>query len=406
MKRITELKAPAYFIASAAVGGREEWQGPLGGSFDFIDPSDSFGQSTWEMAEAEMGRVALNVALRKCDLSHSDIDVIIAGDLQNQCVASAIALDSFGIPHIGVYGACSTCTESLMLASAMLSLGSYKRVATLTTSHNLAAERQFRAPTEYGAQRPPAAQWTATAGGAFILSTDDEIINENRRRGLPVSACITDFLVGRLIDGAIKDGANMGAAMAFAAADSILSYFEESDLTPRDFDLIVTGDLGAVGSRILREILKEKLPSAVSRHEDCGLLLYDMSSKDVHAGASGCGTSASVLSTHFLPMLERGEVGDILFLSTGALMSQSSLLQGNSIRGVAPAVHLKSLTANNKRSSDKISAPCCNNDEVRISDTEAYEKQPSGSNAEGKPGYTRPDSGQISENNGESEVRG
>lgn len=345
MRRITNLRSPAFFVSSSAVGGREEGLGPLGGGFDFIDPSDEFGQKTWEMSEAEMGRVALNIAMRKCEISHEDIDVIIAGDLQNQCVASAIALDSFGIPHVGVYGACSTCTESLLLASALLSLGSYKRVATLTTSHNLAAERQFRAPVEYGAQRPPAAQWTATAAGAFILSADSETVDSHRKTEHPIGAAITEISVGRLIDGAITDGSNMGAAMAFAAADTILSYFSESELTPRDFDLIVTGDLGAVGSKILREILSEKLPTAAPRHEDCGLKLYDMKRKDVHSGASGCGTSASVLATHYLPMIERGELSNILFLSTGAMMSQSSLLQGNSIRGVAPAVRIQNLNS-------------------------------------------------------------
>lgn len=343
MGRITKLNKPAVFISSAAAGGKEEGEGPLGKGFDFIDPEDKFGQDTWEMAEAEMGRVALNVAMRKSSLSHEDIDLIVAGDLQNQCVATAYALDSFGIPHIGVYGACSTCTESLLIASSMLSHGSARRAAALTTSHNLAAERQFRAPTEYGAQRPPAAQWTATAAGAFILSSGEEIISEHRARGLACGAAIVDFMVGRLVDGAIKDGSNMGAAMAFSAADSIISYFEESELSPRDFDLIVTGDLGAVGSSILVDILKKKLPTAAPRHVDCGMLLYDMKAKDVHAGASGCGTSASVLSAHFLPLLERGELKDILFLSTGALMSRSSLLQGNSIRGVAPTIHLVSL---------------------------------------------------------------
>ena len=343
MARITKLKNPPYILGSAAVGGREEGEGPLGGGFDFIDPSDSFGQDTWEMSEAEMGRVTLNIALRKCALSHEEIDVIIAGDLQNQCVASAYALDSFGIPHIGVYGACSTCTESLLLAASILSHGSYKRVATLTTSHNLAAERQFRAPTEYGAQRSPSSQWTATAGGAFILSSDEETVELHRARGQTANTLISEFMVGKLVDGAIKDGANMGAAMAFAAADSILAYFNESENSPKDFDLIVTGDLGAVGSKLLREILKSELPTAIPRLTDCGLLLYDMSEKDVHAGASGCGTSASVLSAHILPMLERGELRDILFLSTGALMSQSSLLQGNSIRGVAPLLRIKSV---------------------------------------------------------------
>ncbi len=342
MKRVTKLDTPPTFISYSAVGGYEERRGPIGDSFDFTDATDRFGQKTWEMSEAEMGRVALNIALRKCDASHEDIDLLIAGDLQNQCVASALGLDSFGIPHIGVYGACSTCTESLLIASAMLASGAAARVACVTTSHNLAAERQFRSPVEYGGQRAPTAQWTATAGGAFILSNCESEIEKRRLalgKGMS-TVCIKDFLIGRMIDGAISDGANMGAAMAFAAADSILSYFEESESVPGDFDLIVTGDLGVVGSAILKDILSERLPSAAPRHTDCGLILYDRTERDAHSGASGCGTSASVLSAHLLPMLERGELRDILFLSTGALMSQSSVLQGNTIRGVAPAIHL------------------------------------------------------------------
>ena len=342
MKRITKLATPPVFIGYSAVGGFEEREGPIGANFDFTDPSDRFGQRTWEMSEAEMGRVALNIALRKCSLSHESIDLLIAGDLQNQCVASSLGLDSFGIPHIGVYGACSTCTESLLLGAAMISIGTADRCATVTTSHNLAAERQFRSPVEYGAQRAPTAQWTATAGGAFILSSERTEITRAWERGAG-HVGISDFLVGKMVDGAITDGSNMGAAMAFAAADSIITYFRESGTKPGAFDLIVTGDLGKVGSDILRSILGRELPSAVPRHTDCGLILYDTDKKDVHAGASGCGTSASVLAAHFLPMLERGDVHDILFLSTGALMSQSSLLQGNSIRGVAPIIHLTRL---------------------------------------------------------------
>lgn len=340
MKRITKLATPPTFISYSAVGGFEERRGPLGASFDFTDLTDRFGQRTWEMSEAEMGRVALNIALRKSSLSHEQIELLIAGDLQNQCVASSVGLDSFGIPHLGVYGACSTCTESILLSAAMIGVGAVSRCASVTTSHNLAAERQFRSPVEYGAQRTPTAQWTATAGAAFILTSDNELISRARERGCG-HVTVEDFLIGRMVDGAITDASNMGAAMAFAAADSIITYFRESGYKPGDFDLIVTGDLGRVGSDILRSILSSELPSAPSRHVDCGMLLYDMNTRDVHAGASGCGTSASVLASHFLPMLERADAHNILFLSTGALMSQSSVLQGNSIRGVAPAIHLK-----------------------------------------------------------------
>lgn len=339
--RIIKLNRKVYFSAFSAVGGYAEGEGPLGDKFDLIDPSDRFGQATWELAEAELGRVSLNIALEKAGLSHTDIDVLVSGDLQNQCVASSVGLDSFGIPHLGIYGACSTLTEGLLVGSMVLNLGEVSRVATLTTSHNLAAERQFRSPTEYGGQRSPTAQWTATAGGSFILTRDPNEIGKRTYKNTH-RALIKDVMVGRMIDGATQDSSNMGAAMAFAAADSILSYFEESELSPRDFDLILTGDLGAVGSALLCDILSEKLPSATSRHNDCGILIYDRQRQDVHAGGSGCGTSASVFASHILPMLERGEITNMLLLSTGALMSQSSVLQGSTIRGIAPVLHIES----------------------------------------------------------------
>lgn len=338
MNRVKKLNTPPRFISYSAVGGYEEKNGPLGTSFDLCDESDSFGQKTWEMAEGEMGRCALNLALSKCNMSHEELELLVAGDLQNQCVATSVGLDSFGIPFLGVYGACSTCTESLLILSAMLESGSISTGACVTTSHNSAAERQFRTPLEYGGQRSPTAQWTSTAAGSFILSTNRDLISASKTSAVEIS----DFMIGRIIDGATSDGANMGAAMSFAAAHSIIEYFSLSGLSVRDFDLIVTGDLGKVGSDILRSILKERLVGAAERHVDCGSLLYDKRHQDVHAGASGCGTSASVLSSYILPRLETGEIKDVLFLSTGALMSPSSLLQGNTIKGIAPIIHLHS----------------------------------------------------------------
>ncbi len=338
MKRVKRLTTPPYFLSYSSVGGFEEKNGPLGKYFDFCDDSDTFGQKTWEMSEGEMGRCALNIALSKANLSHEKIDLMIAGDLQNQCVASSVGLDSFGTPFLGIYGACSTCTESLLIMSSMIECGAADIGACITTSHNSAAERQFRTPIEYGAQRTPTAQWTSTAAGAFILSSHASPLPSKDK----LSVRITEFMVGRIIDGATADGSNMGAAMAFAAAESIIDYFKETGRQPREFDHIVTGDLGEVGSEILKTILDEKLPTASSRHIDCGMLLYDKSSKDVHSGASGCGTSASVLSSYFLPKLEGGAFRNILFLSTGALMSPSSLLQGNNIKGIAPLVHISS----------------------------------------------------------------
>ena len=331
MKRITRMKTPIHFKSWAAVGGYEERRGPLGEKFDFCDTTDKFGQKTWELAEAEMGRVALNTSLSKVSLSHSDVELLIAGDLQNQCVASSTGLSSFGIPFLGVYGACSTCTESIMTLSSFIDSSEDMQIgAALTTSHNAAAERQFRTPIEYGGQRSPTAQWTSTAAGAFILA-----------RGYG-EVMITEYMPGRIVDGSTSDGANMGGAMAFAAFDSISAYFMESGEDIRSFDYIVTGDLGKVGSNILKELLSKELPGAEGLHTDCGLLLYDFQNQDAHSGASGCGTSASVLASHFLPLLKENKIHKILFLSTGALMSPSSLLQGENIYGIAPLIRLES----------------------------------------------------------------
>ena len=339
MKRVKKLNFAPAFLSYSSVGGLEELRGPLGDAFDFIDTADKFGQKTWELAEGEMGHCALNIALSKSGLSHKDIGLIIAGDLQNQCVATSLGLSDFGIPYLGVYGACSTCTESLLILSSLMSEGYTDIGCAVTGSHNSAAERQFRTPIEYGGQRSPSAQWTATAAGAFILSLDNELLRA--RKSSDFTAEISEIMVGRIVDGAIKDASNMGGAMAFAAADSILTYFADTKNDPRDFDYIITGDLGRVGSDILEHILREKLPSAAQRHVDCGLILYDRYSSDVHSGASGCGTSASVLASHFLPLLETGEIKNVLFLSTGALMSPTSVLQGKSISGIAPLIRIE-----------------------------------------------------------------
>ncbi len=331
MSRITRLRRPISIKSWASVGGYEERRGPLGDRFDFCDETDKFGQDTWEIAEAEMGRIAFNIALSKSGLSHEDIELLVAGDLQNQCVASSTGLSCFGIPYLGVYGACSTCTESLMILSSFLdSSETISLGAAVTTSHNAAAERQFRTPIEYGGQRAPTAQWTSTAAGSFVLEKGRGEIE------------ITEYMPGRIVDGSTSDGANMGGAMAFAAFDSIQAYFNESGEDIRNIDRIVTGDLGKVGSSILHELLSKELPGTERLHEDCGLLLYDLKSQDAHSGASGCGTSAAVLACHFLPMLKEKKLRKILFLSTGALMSPSSLLQGENIYGIAPLIRLES----------------------------------------------------------------
>ena len=220
------------------------------------------------------------------------------------------------------------------LFSCLLPLGvSLLSGAVVTTSHNCAAERQFRLPVEYGGQRPPTAQWTATAGGAFLLS---------RRKKEDGGVFVLGGMAGKIVDGQISDGANMGAAMAPAAADTLLSYFSQSGASPADFDAVVTGDLGTLGSRLLLSLLKEHSLDLSAVHMDCGTLLYDTSVQDAHCGASGCGCSAAVLASYFLPILAAGKMKNILFLSTGALMSPTALLQGENILGVAPLLRLSS----------------------------------------------------------------
>ena len=333
MQKITYLESPIFIEGYSAVGGREEARGPLGKYFDLTDEKDLFGMKTYERAEGEMSRLALNLALKKRKITDKDLDLIVAGDLQNQCVASSGGLFTFGVPFLGLYGACSTCTEGLIVLSAMLtSSKTYKRGASVTSSHNCAAERQFRTPLEYGGQRSPTSGWTATASGAFILSKERTS-----------NIMITSFMPGKAIDGYIKDSSNMGSAMALSAFDSIDRFFKEND--PDAFDLILTGDLGRVGSSILRELLSEKNESfglkLATLHNDCGLLLYDLSKQDVHAGGSGCGCSASVLSSFILPKIEKGELRKVLLLSTGALMSTSSICQGDHILGISPIVTIE-----------------------------------------------------------------
>ena len=330
MRKILSFeKDPPSFLSYSAVGGFEERRGPLGKNFDFCDDSDRFGMDTWEKAEGEMGRIALNLAMNKINYAPADIDALLAGDLENQCVASSSGLYSFGIPYIGLYSASSTCTEALLLLSSLISHTEISVGASVTTSHNSAAERQFRTPIEYGGQRSPTAQWTATAAGAFILGKGGKIKIKNG-------------MIGKIVDGLTRDASNMGCAMARSAFDTVYTYFSLSGRSPRDFDFIVTGDLGACGSSLLSELIERDLPEAIGKHLDCGNLLYSRENADVHSGASGCGCSASVLASYFLPKMKEGKFKNILFMSTGALMSPSSVLQGENILGISPVIHISS----------------------------------------------------------------
>ena len=329
------LHPNSSILTAATVVGSKEQSGPLGGHFDYYGDDDRFGQATWEQAESEMQRMALASALGKAELKQEQVDMLFAGDLLNQCVGSAYGLLSYDIPYFGLYGACSTSVEGLMLASAMIGGGHAKVAAAVTSSHNAAAERQFRTPLEYGGQRTPTGQWTVTGAGAFVVTSPD--IAKGREM-----ARMTHALPGIVVDMGITDANNMGAAMAPAAVSTLMRFFDESGTYPMDYDLIVTGDLGWEGSRILCDLMMAEGRDIFDRHNDCGKMIFSRSTQDTHSGGSGCGCAAVVLGGYLLPMLSRGELNRILFMATGAMMSPDSVKQGQSIPGVAHLVCLES----------------------------------------------------------------
>lgn len=322
----------AYVLSSASVVGFQEKMGPLGECFDLCDTKDdTFGKDSFEKSEGEMQRLALKCAMDKLSLSDGDVGQIFAGDLINQCISSGYGLADFDIPFMGIYGACSTFAEGILLSSVFSSFAE-KTCAAVTSSHNCTAERQFRFPLEYGAQRTPTSQWTVTGAGALIISPDAE-----KSMGIRVAEC----LPGKVLDAGITDVNNMGAAMAPAAADTILRYLKESGREPESFDYIVTGDLGFEGSSILLELMNEKGIDISSRHTDCGMEIYDRKEQDMHAGGSGCGCSAVVMASYFLPRMKKGEINDMLFVGTGAMMNSMSLQQGLSIPAIGHLVRFE-----------------------------------------------------------------
>lgn len=318
-------------LAAASVVGKLEKSGPLGEHFDLHSSDDKFGQKTWEKAEAEMQRLALNTALGKGKLSERELDAIFSGDLLNQCVGAAYGLKDFNVPYFGLYGACSTAAEGLVLASLLVTGKGFSRIAAVASSHNCTAERQYRSPIEYGAQRAPTAQWTVTGAGAFIVGEVEQ-----------ASVLIKGVMPGIVIEKGVRDAANMGAAMAPAAAHTLLRFFGETGTSPKDFDLIVTGDLGYEGGDILCELMAMEDVDVRHVYNDCGMMIYHRETQDTHAGGSGCGCSAAVLASYLLPKLAEGKLNRVLLLGTGAMMSPQSIQQGEYIPAIAHLVCLSS----------------------------------------------------------------
>ena len=323
------FERPVYVAGWAACVGTKEGQGPLGGSFDVVLTDNRYGQETWEKAESAMVETAARRAVHKAGLQEEDIGCALGGDLLNQCIASGYAMRQLGQPYFGLYGACSTMAEGLLLGSALIAGGFEDRALAMASSHFCTAERQYRYPLEYGGQRTPTAQWTVTGAGAVVLSSKHAPIR------------LTRATPGRVFDPGIKDAANMGAAMAQSAYETLRTFFTDTGTSPAEFDLIATGDLGAIGSGMVQSLFRGDGMPLGEQYTDCGLLIYDRQQQDVHAGGSGCGCCASVLCGHILPQMRRGELNRVLVCATGAMMSPVSVNQGESIPGICHLLELE-----------------------------------------------------------------
>ncbi len=320
------LESPPVITTWASVAGKKEVEGPLSHTFDVKCRDTYFGQTTWEQAEKHMQQLALKKLASKAKLDMKDFDLVFSGDLLNQCIGSSFSLRNTGIPHLGLYGACSTMAESLLAASLTVGGGFGDKVVAMTSSHFASSERQYRFPLGYGGQRTPTSQWTVTGCGAALVCSQGT--------GPKISACT----VGTVVDYGIKDANNMGAAMAPAAYQTIRAHLEDFQCEPKDFDLIVTGDLGQTGKELLMELARKDGFSLGGKITDCGTLIFDNTTQDVHSGGSGCGCSAITLCGYLLEQLNAGKLKKVLFCGTGALLSPTSTQQGLSIPGVCHAV--------------------------------------------------------------------
>jgi len=342
-KNTMQFAAPVYLTGYAAVAGQKEAEGPLTAFFDFASDDDTFGQKSWEQSESIMQQKAVELALGKTAIKAADIDYLFAGDLLNQCAASHYGLRELGMKFFGLYGACSTMAEGLIMAAAYIDGGFADNCLAVTSSHYASAERQFRLPIEFGSQRTPTAQWTVTGAGAVLAQNAAPVGAPTQLPGEQLAtkqAVITRATVGRMCDMGITDANNMGSAMAPAVVSTLLDFFTDTGTNQNAYDLIVTGDLGRVGADLVLELMGREGYDLRPIYNDCGLMIYDCDSQDVHAGGSGCGCSAVVLTSHILPRIQSGQLNNVLFIGTGALLGSNNVLQGDTIPGIAHLVHL------------------------------------------------------------------
>lgn len=323
--RTLQFERPIALRAWATVAGRKEAEGKLGKQYDFVIAHNQFGESSWERAEQKMQQYALELALEKAGLYGNQMDYFLGGDLLNQITATSYTARALGVPYFGLYGACSSLAESLILGSCLLDGGFGKRAAICTSSHHDAAERQLRYPTEMGVQRTLSAQWTVTGSGAYILEQGHG------------SWKITHAVPGKIVDRGISNSADMGSAMAAAALDTITAWLQDNGGL-NQLDYIVTGDLGKIGYEICKKMLLEQGYDVTDRYFDCGMQLYHEEDQDVHAGGSGCGCSAVVLGAKYLPLMAEHPFCRLLLVGTGALLSPITVQQGETIPGIAHGV--------------------------------------------------------------------
>lgn len=328
-KQTIEFDVPPIILNAAAIVGQKESQGPLSEYFDVKLTDDKLGEESWEKAESKLQKETATLAMERAGLTPNDINYILSGDLLNQCVGSNYGLRDLQIPFFGLYGACSTMTESMSLGAMLIGGNFANYVMCGTSSHFCSAEKQFRNPLEYGGQRSPAAQWTVTGSGYAVLG--------NHGQGPK----ITHITTGKIVDMGVCEQDNMGGAMAPAAIDTLLTHFEDTNRKVSDYDLILTGDLGKIGSEILCNLMLENGYDISKVHNDCGKMIYDIEAQDVHSGGSGCGCCGSVFCGYIFKELKKGNLNKILVMATGALMNTMTLQQGESIPGIAHAIAIE-----------------------------------------------------------------
>lgn len=332
-------------VGSCAIVGEKEGKGPMAKWFDVILEDDTYGEKTWEKSESKMLKQAILLAIQKSGRKKDEIDTILSGDLLNQLMSSSFTVRDLSIPFLGLYGACSTMTESLILGSVLIDGGYATNIIGAASSHYCTSERQFRMPLEHGNQRPPSAQWTTTAAGSMVLSSKDKgdaAIAEGQE---VKELYITHATIGKIIDTGIKDANQMGAAMAPAAVDTIMKHLKDTGRDPDFYDVILTGDLGLIGKDIAIDMLKTSQIDISKVYDDCGAMIFDKK-QDTHSGGSGCGCSACVFSGYVYKEMRVGRIKNALLISTGALLSTISPQQGESIPGIAHAVAVTTEGAN------------------------------------------------------------